>query len=64
MKVGLNTALFQLAAAKWNAVIPKRAINVQEDGPNHLRYLHPTKGWRRVARKRVTIGLELTGEQV
>ena len=38
----------------WNALIPKRAVRVEVDfSPTHVRYLHPTKGWRCVAKKRL-----------
>lgn len=36
----------------WNALIPRRACRV-EPGRTHVRYLHPTKGWRRVANARL-----------
>ncbi len=38
--------------ALWNAHIPKCAVKV-EHMPDHVRYLHPTKGWRRVSNKRL-----------
>lgn len=36
----------------WNSLIPRRSVTV-EHGPTHVRYLHPTKGWRRVANRRL-----------
>lgn len=35
----------------WNALIPKRALNVEANGEG-VKYLHPTKGWRFVSKKR------------
>lgn len=40
------------AVARWNALIPKRACRV-DLGPEGVRYLHPTKGWRLVSNKRL-----------
>lgn len=37
---------------KWNSVIPKRAMHIQEDGDS-IKFLHPTKGWRWVHKRRV-----------
>jgi hypothetical protein len=39
--------------ARWNQVVAKRAIDVKDDG-THFRILHPTKGWRRIHKRRVT----------
>lgn len=43
-----------LKIAKWNAVIPKCALCVEEDGSS-IKYLHPTKGWRWVSQKRLKV---------
>ena len=55
---GSPESLFQfvreLATAQWNAIIPKCAMHVQEDGSS-IKYLHPTKGWRWVAKKRLRV---------
>jgi hypothetical protein len=44
----------ELKTAKWNAVIPKCAMHVQEDGSS-IKYLHPTKGWRWVHQRRLKV---------
>lgn len=40
------------ASALWNSVIPRRATHL-EVGETHVRYLHPTKGWRLVHKRRL-----------
>lgn len=35
----------------WNALIPKRALNVEVNGEG-VSYLHPTKGYRFISKKR------------
>lgn len=56
MNVPSITEVLRFIAAsnvsKWNAVIPKCALNVQEDGDS-IKFLHPTKGWRWVSKRRV-----------
>ena len=37
----------------WNALIPKRARNVEVLPSGDVRYLHPTKGFRFVSAKRL-----------
>lgn len=44
----------ELKTAKWNAVIPKSALLVEEDGSS-IKYLHPTKGWRWVHQRRLKV---------
>lgn len=41
-----------LKTAQFNALVPKRAVRVERTVTGDVRYLHPTKGWRRIARKR------------
>lgn len=36
----------------WNRWVPKCAVDV-EMTPTHVRYLHPTRGWKRVSRRKV-----------
>lgn len=50
----LGRMIAQLQLAKWNAVIPKCALHVQEDGSS-IKYLHPTKGWRWVHQRRLKV---------
>jgi hypothetical protein len=38
----------------WNALIHKKAIAVTFDW-DCVRYIHPTKGWRRVANRRLAL---------
>lgn len=40
--------------ALWNQLIPPRALGVR-DTPNGraIEYLHPTKGWKRVSKRRL-----------
>lgn len=38
----------------WNALIPQRAVKV-ELKPHGVRYLHPTKGWKWVGKKRFAV---------
>lgn len=46
--------LRQLTLAKWNAIIPKSALRTEEDGSS-IKYLHPTKGWRWVHKRRLQV---------
>ena len=59
MNAPANAAQFarfiaDLEVAKWNAIIPKHATCVQEDGSS-IKYLHPTKGWRWVHKRRLKV---------
>lgn len=38
----------------WDALIHKKAIAVTFER-DHVRYIHPTKGWRRVANSRLML---------
>lgn len=38
--------------ARWNALIPKYAKCITI-GDTHVHYLHPTKGWRFVSKRRL-----------
>lgn len=54
----LSEHLIAAATARWNALIPKRALLVEHvptENPTHVRYLHPTKGWRLVSYMRLGI---------
>lgn len=44
----------QMVTARWDALIPRRAKAVEIVG-KHVRYLHPTKGWKRVGVKRLVL---------
>lgn len=44
--------LLQSRTNRWNALIPKCAINVKI-GETHTTYIHPTKGRRVVNNKRL-----------
>lgn len=52
----LGRLIAQLQLAKWNALIPKCARQVHEDGAA-VKYLHPTKGWRWVHKRRLGMPL-------
>ena len=39
----------------WNALIPKRAIGIEVVPNIGVRYLHPTKGYRMVDKKRFAV---------
>lgn len=43
-----------LKTARWNAVIPKRAMHVTDNGSS-ITYLHPTKGYRTVSKRRIEV---------
>jgi hypothetical protein len=47
---------FARVTSVWDAHIPKCAKlieHVPPEKPTHVRYLHPTKGWRNVSYKRL-----------
>jgi hypothetical protein len=37
----------------WNALVPAHAKALDAWAETHVRYCHPTKGWRRVSKKRL-----------
>lgn len=48
----MNTSLTALQIAKWNAIVPKSYI-FQWEGSTHFVFLHPTKGFRPISKKRL-----------
>lgn len=40
---------------RWNALVPRHAVCVQNADRKGLRWLHPTKGWRKVSYRRLGI---------
>lgn len=40
---------------RWDQYIPKSAIRVSWTDDS-VRYLHPTKGWRRISNRRLGLG--------
>lgn len=49
-KTQLEFHLAQLQA-RWNQILPKCARQIHRVG-EHIRYLHPTKGWRVIHKRR------------
>lgn len=47
-----STALLERA---WNALIPRSSIKAELIPRVGVKYLHPTKGWRYVSKKRFAI---------
>ena len=43
--------------ALWNATIPKCALRI-EIGRTHVSYLHPTKGFRRIHKRRLGLDID------
>jgi hypothetical protein len=50
----LNAIRAQFLERAWNALVPACAIAASLE-PNYVRYLHPTKGWRYVGKRRFAI---------
>lgn len=50
--------------ATWNRLVPRCAVLVEQHParPNHVRYLHPTKGWRNVHKSRFGSAIGLLPE--
>lgn len=52
--MGLDAVLAAYRLERWNALIPKKAFAVTFE-KTCVTYLHPTKGRRRVANKRLAL---------
>lgn len=50
--LNVTAAMIARRTTLWNGLIPRRATRV-EIGLTHTRYLHPTKGWRKVSNSRL-----------
>lgn len=46
--------LINLHARRWNAIVGKKVRLVDEDA-THFRFLHPTKGFMRISKKRLGV---------
>jgi len=51
----LDAQRLMLLERAWNALIPKSAINATIIPETGVRYLHPTKGYRYVGKRRFAI---------
>lgn len=38
---------------KWNQTVAKRAVKIDTSNPRYVKVLHPTKGYRYIARERL-----------
>jgi hypothetical protein len=50
----LNALAMVAQAQSWNALVNKKAIAVSFER-TFVKYIHPTKGWRRVSNRRLGI---------
>jgi hypothetical protein len=50
----LPAALMALRVAKWNAIVSKKMKFIREEGDSYV-FLHVTKGWRYVSKKRLGV---------
>jgi hypothetical protein len=50
----LNALAMVARTQRWNALVNKKAIAVSFER-TFVKYIHPTKGWRRVSNRRLGI---------
>lgn len=46
--------LINLHARRWNALVSPKLRYVDEDA-THIRFLHPTKGFKRISKRRLGV---------
>lgn len=50
----LHSLLIDLHVRNWNRVVPAKYRFVREEG-DHMVFLHPTKGFRFISKKRLAV---------